>query len=168
MMKLEKEDGFIKFSMNRRRFEDFLLNYKDFVNQIVRKYGSSLKGYGYVEMMLSSVLDSIEHGKPEKEILEALQLNPKLSFLKENTEETEKPQKDFNTATKSAVFLKKALENPLRCKICDCLIHKNTMTVDHIQEKKDGGRGTMDNAQLSHPYCNSTYKAYKEKKSHLI
>jgi len=132
----------IKFSMNRKLFEDFLLKYKDFVNQIVRKYGSSLKGYGYVEMMLSFVLDSIEKNTSEEKILNDLQTNPKLSFLKINTEEVEKP---------------------LRCQICDCLIHKNTMTFDHVKEKKDGGLGTIDYAQLSHPYCNSTYKAYKEK-----
>jgi hypothetical protein len=149
--------------MNRKLFEDFLLKYKDFVNQIVRKYGSSLKGYGYVEMMLSFVLDSIEKNTSEEKILNDLQTNPKLSFLKINTEEVEKPQKDFNTATKSDIFLKTALEKPLRCQICDCLIHKNTMTFDHVKEKKDGGLGTIDYAQLSHPYCNSTYKAYKEK-----
>jgi hypothetical protein len=163
MIKLEKENGFIKFSMNRRRFEDFLLTYKDFVNQIVGKFGSGLKGYGKVEKMLSFVLDKIEQGKSDKDILEDLHTDTKFSFLKISTEETGRLQKDFNTETKSAVFFKTALENPLRCKICDCLIHKNTMTVDHIKEKKDGGLGTIDNAQLLHPYCNSTYKAYKEK-----
>jgi len=32
------------------------------------------------------------------------------------------------------------------------------MTIDHIKRKEDGGRASMENAQLTHPYCNSGYK----------
>lgn len=32
------------------------------------------------------------------------------------------------------------------------------ITVDHIIRKRDGGEGSLENAQLAHPYCNSIYK----------
>ncbi len=158
IIKLEKENGFIAFIKNRRQFEDFLLKYKDFINQIVVKSGSGLKGYGNVEMLLSFVLGHIGEGKSEKEILDALHDDPKFGFLKITTEEPGRKQKDFNTDTKSAAFIKSALENPLRCRICSCLIHQNAITFDHVDGKKDGGLGTVDNAQLAHPYCNGTFK----------
>ncbi|WP_372726522.1 HNH endonuclease [Nostoc sp. C057] len=31
-------------------------------------------------------------------------------------------------------------------------------SIDHIKRKADGGLGTLENAQLTHPYCNTTYK----------
>jgi hypothetical protein len=68
-------------------------------------------------------------------------------------------RKGFTTDVKSAAFLKDALgDNAVRCKICDCHIHPNAMTIDHTEDKKYGGTGSLDNAQLAHPYCNSTYK----------
>ena len=33
-----------------------------------------------------------------------------------------------------------------------------TISMDHAQRKQDGGTGSPDNAQLTHPYCNSGYK----------
>ena len=51
-----------------------------------------------------------------------------------------------------------ALKNALRCKICNARIHTNSITIDHITRKEDGGIGNFENAQLAHPYCNTTYK----------
>ncbi|MFZ2197889.1 MAG: HNH endonuclease signature motif containing protein, partial [Thermodesulfovibrionales bacterium] len=64
----------------------------------------------------------------------------------------------FNVETKSAAFLRDALKEPLRCGICGGLIHFNSISFDHIRRKEDGGLGTVDNAQLSHPFCNTTLK----------
>ncbi len=35
---------------------------------------------------------------------------------------------------------------------------KSSISIDHINRKADGGSGSSDNAQLTHPYCNSTIK----------
>jgi hypothetical protein len=66
--------------------------------------------------------------------------------------------KDFNTSQKSAVYMKSALQNAPTCKICNGFIHKNSISIDHIQRKQDGGLATLDNGQLTHPYCNTGYK----------
>ena len=50
------------------------------------------------------------------------------------------------------------MKNGLKCKICNGFIHKNSITIDHIERKEDGGKGNSDNGQLSHPYCNTTFK----------
>jgi 5-methylcytosine-specific restriction endonuclease McrA len=65
------------------------------------------------------------------------------------------PSGKFSRKTKSAAFLAEALKSPLRCALCDGLIHTNSISVDHIQARRDGGLAIINNAQLTHPYCNS-------------
>lgn len=38
------------------------------------------------------------------------------------------------------------------------MIHFNSIFIDHIKRREDGGLGTVDNAQLTHPFCNTTIK----------
>ena len=61
--------------------------------------------------------------------------------------------------TKSAAFIRAALENPVRCHICQGALHSNSITFDHIKRKKDGGDNQSNNVGPSHPYCNSGFKA---------
>ena len=62
------------------------------------------------------------------------------------------------TVSLRSVFISEALGQALRCKICKARMHTNSITFDHIQRKADGGMGTPENAQIAHPYCNTTYK----------
>ncbi|PKD18359.1 hypothetical protein APR41_04190 [Salegentibacter salinarum] len=66
--------------------------------------------------------------------------------------------KDFFDHTESTAFINEALSKAVRCKIFNAWIHANSITVDHIQRKAEGGIENFENAQLAHPYCNSTYK----------
>lgn len=52
----------------------------------------------------------------------------------------------------------KSLKSVNKCAICEGLFHRNSITIDHKVRKVDGGLGNNENAQLAHPYCNSTYK----------
>lgn len=158
MKDFEKKDRFVSFTKHRRQIEDFILKYKEFPNQIVSKFGSGLKGFAILERLFSTILDGLENNNKESQIVDLLRKDDKLSFLKLSDMELEKARRDFTTDIKSAAFLKSALENPVRCRICKCLIHPNATTIDHIEGKKDGGIGTLDNAQLAHPYCNGTFK----------
>ncbi len=65
---------------------------------------------------------------------------------------------DFNSNTKSEIFITSALKSAPKCRICNGFIHVNSITIDHVQRKEDGGLGNSENGQLSHPYCNTTYK----------
>jgi len=67
-------------------------------------------------------------------------------------------EKDFNTCKKSEIYIKDALQKVPRCKICNGFIHRNSISIDHKQRKQDGGLATLDNGQITHPYCNTGYK----------
>jgi Protein of unknown function DUF262/HNH endonuclease len=155
----EARDYYRQFISIRRKFEDFILKYKIFPIQIGYRYGSGLKGYIPLASLYSFVVERMLEGKNEEDILKLLQASEDFSFLQpKETESLDSPSKDFSTETKSAAFLREALQSPLRCTICGGLIHYNSISVDHIIRKEDGGLGTIDNAQLTHPYCNTTIK----------
>ncbi|WP_445083100.1 HNH endonuclease [Candidatus Nitrotoga sp. BS] len=42
--------------------------------------------------------------------------------------------------------------------MCGGYLHMNSNTTDHIERNRDGGSGNVENGQLTHSYCNSTYK----------
>lgn len=73
-----------------------------------------------------------------------------LSFRKFST--------DFSKNQKSEIFITEALLKATYCKICGGLLHRNAISVDHIERKQDGGKATIENAQLTHPYCNTGVK----------
>jgi hypothetical protein len=105
------------------------------------------------------VLDGFVKGKTEDEILDSLYNENRFkTFLKWSTSEKIEYRRDFDTEVKSTAFLREALKSPLRCQICHAFIPGNSISIDHVERKEDGGRGSPDNAQLAHPYCNTTYK----------
>lgn len=167
MMKdFEKTNKFAEFTKYRRPFEDFLLQYKDFPNQVVVSSGSGMKGYAKLATLFMEILNSTFAGMTPEKIIEALSADERFSFLRLTAPKIGTTRKGFSTETKSQTFLTAALEHPIRCRICDCLIHPNVMTMDHITEQRAGGLGNPENAQLAHPYCNSTYKDLKANEAH--
>lgn len=64
--------------------------------------------------------------------------------------------KNFSSNTKTAAYFAQALAGCVRCKICDARVHKNSMHIDHAAAKKDGGHSGLGNAQVTHPYCDSS------------
>jgi hypothetical protein len=156
---LEKSDRIKAFISVRRQFEDFILKYKMLPLQITYKFGSGMKGYLPMKDFFSFILDTMIDGKNEFEIIEALARDTNFSYLQpRDMSESDSVVTKFNTETKSAAFLRDALKEPLRCGICGGLIHFNSISIDHIQRKQDGGLGTVDNAQLTHPFCNTGVK----------
>lgn len=159
MKEFESKDGFKSFIPIRKRFEDFLLKYKIFVNQSTVKFGSGLKGYKSLKKLYVAIMDYIKANKTDQEILTLFAESEEYKYLNPNDNDTPLTQRqDFSTESKTTIFLKRALENPITCEICGCMIHKNATTFDHIIRKEDNGTGNPDNGQLGHPYCNTTYK----------
>ncbi|MFS4469812.1 HNH endonuclease [Chryseobacterium sp. T20] len=160
MQHLEKKtDGFIKFTNIRSDFENFLVSYKSIVNQTSQKFGSGLKSYRKLTTLFSIIIESLEQKKTEKEILKIINDNTEFNYIiPEKLDYDSSLRKEFTTEVKSGVFIINALKNPVRCKLCNSLIHKNSISIDHINRKEDGGLGIIDNGQLSHPFCNTTYK----------
>lgn len=66
---------------------------------------------------------------------------------------------DFSTNVKSEAFIRKALLSAVRCPICNGYIDPSkSISYDHKTRKRDGGDGSVDNCDLTHPYCNQSIK----------
>ena len=67
-------------------------------------------------------------------------------------------KRQFSRETKSQAFIEKALQGAIKCEICKGYLHRNSVSIDHIERIEDGGKGSIENAQLTHPYCNTAIK----------
>ena len=121
-----------------------------------------IEGYKNISEFYQLVLDELINKKDIESTINAVISNTKFKYInvpkdivQTNNSST---QQKFNTNQKSEIYIRDALKRVPRCKICNGLIHKNSISIDHIKRKQDGGIATLDNGQITHPYCNSTYK----------
>jgi hypothetical protein len=158
IQQLEDHDKFADFTRKRARFEDFILSHRYFVNQITASFGGGRKGLSPLVGLYNLVLDSIGEGLNDNLIVDKIIANDRFKALREKGGARGIAANEFNSETKSAAFLRDALGSAVRCKICGARIHKKGITIDHKDRKQDGGLGSLDNAQLAHPYCNTGFK----------
>src|SRR5271169_3916315 len=83
---LELHRKFDRFTGLRNRFEDFVIAYRYFINQIAATYGSQLKGMPALVKMYKLILKNIE-GKDDPEIVSSIVDHPELSFIRVITED---------------------------------------------------------------------------------
>lgn len=152
----EKNNSYNTFIKVRKQVEDFLIANKFIINQFVIKHGSGLKSYLFIKKYFEILIDSFFKNSDYEKIKNALSAEfPYLTFeKKKNIGSVNK----FSDETKSEIFIRESLENSIKCSICGGLIHQNSVSFDHIVRKEDGGINIADNGQVTHPYCNSTYK----------
>jgi hypothetical protein len=153
---LEARDWFAKFTDVRKQFEEFLIGHKQFINQAVGQFGGKMRSVSPLASLYESVLNSVLKSKTDDEIEKAIANETQLRLIVAETKT--KGGKDFSRETKTAAFIKDALENAQRCKICGARVHPKSISIDHVVRKDDGGMGNLENAQVTHPYCNTGYK----------
>jgi len=158
IQEFEKTNAFLAFTKTRERFEQFILDNKSFSNQVTVKIGSGAKGYLRLKNLYLRVFEELKANKTADKIVDSLRADKDFSFLTPDETFVAGSKSQFSKETKSATFLRDAIGGAPRCKICNCALHYNSIQVDHIVRKKDGGLGVLDNAQLAHPFCNSTVK----------
>lgn len=158
LKELEAPGRLAEFIKVRRQFEEFLLRHRAIVNQMTVRYGSGSKGYARLQRLFDFLIQSLAGGLDEAGLLTALAASDEFSFLQPNAGPGIEPGKLFSLDAKSEVFLRDALKDPVRCGICGGLIHRASITIDHVTKKSAGGTGAVENGQLAHPYCNSVYK----------
>ncbi|WP_127129820.1 HNH endonuclease family protein [Pseudoflavitalea rhizosphaerae] len=143
----------------RKQFEEFLINNKIFINQSTVHTGSGLKGYRHLKKLLLNIIENLEQGKSTENIIDLLTNDPEFNYLNPKQSETKyTKRKNFDPETKNAVYITKLYKAALRCSICGGFAHPNSSTVDHLIRKKDSGLGNFANADIAHPYCNTTIK----------
>lgn len=153
---LEARDWFIKFTEGRQKFEEFLVGHKQFINQAVGQFGAKMRAITPLVRVYETVLNSVLKGRPDSEIEKAIAKETGLELVA--TGSGRKTGKGFSRETKTAAFLKNALESAQRCKICGARVHPKSISADHITRKQDGGADNIENAQVAHMFCNTGYK----------
>lgn len=156
---LEKRNKISEFIKTRKLLEDFLLKYHYLSQQINDKYKYATRSYKHIANMYLLLIDILQKDNNIDSVAITLCKDKNFNYLSLPQISTNHDIfANFTTDKKSAVFIKEAIANPIRCKICNGLIHQNSITIDHILRKQDGGLGAVNNGQLAHPYCNSTFK----------
>ncbi len=154
------EDDLIPAIDVRQKFEYFLQNYDYLIKQIYEKHRDVQKSYKYISNFFEQVVIHLKAGKTLDDTINQIISSDNFKYLNIRSKEKSitSSTKEFNTNKKSEIYIKEALLSVPRCKICNGLIHRNSISIDHIQRKEDGGLATLDNGQITHPYCNTGYK----------
>ena len=159
MIELERTNLWNGFTDIRNKFEDFLIANDDLVQQIVRKHRGALASHEHVRDFFLLMIRELAT-KGIKNAVEACLKDSRFTYLRlgDASTQEESSNQDFSREVKSPVFLSQALSGAPKCAICGGYLHVNSITTDHIERKRDGGTGSWENGQLTHPYCNTTYK----------
>jgi hypothetical protein len=160
VMKRDERKKLKEFIDVREKFEDFLQNYDYLITQIYEKHRDVQKSYKHISNFFEQVVIHLKAGKTLDDTLSQIISSDDFKYLNIRNKEKSitSSTKEFNTNKKSEIIIKELLRSVPRCKICNGLIHRNSISIDHIQRKEDGGLATSDNGQITHPYCNTGYK----------
>jgi hypothetical protein len=169
IVELERTNKLPWFTRLRGEFETFLFSNRSLLNQLIRKYGANPSGTKHLRQFYDDILFLIESGVKADELAERIIANESYEYLqpKETPYSGTTPTK-YSTQVKSGLVIRELLPKATRCAICMGYIPFQAISIDHKIRVQDGGLATVDNAQLTHPYCNSGYKeslAAKSKKA---
>lgn len=143
----------------REKFETFLLKNDYIIQQVVRKHRSASAAYPHITKLYLLVLDSLRSEVSIDNVPHTIKSNSDFAYITSSDLGGEEvTSQDFSRERKSEVFMREALSAALKCKICGGYLHSNSISIDHLKRKEDGGVGSVENGQLTHPYCNTTYK----------
>jgi len=161
MQRLRERDQFNQFCDVRDRFERFLMNHKEAFTLIVKSQGSGPRSRPAIEAFLERALEQFWAGETEEEVVQSVGGDNRFAFLLSPQPvrgDGTRRRRTFSSSVKSAVFMTELQQSGVRCGICGGLVHRNSISADHVIRTADGGDNSARNAQVSHPYCNSTYK----------
>jgi len=153
MKEFENKNTLSDFITVRDGFEQFILTNDDLISQITRKKRSGMEAHHDIKDFFVKIIELIK--QKNSDIFNEIIKIKKFNYLKSGNQ-----NKDISTNSerKSSVFLREALEGCVKCKICNGYLHTNSISMDHIHRKQDGGSDEAENLQMTHPYCNSTVK----------
>lgn len=141
-----------KFINCRESFESFIVNNEFIVQTISRRRRQAKNAYLDIKEYYKLLIDLCSQSLAEDEIFTKLQDVELFSYLaKENAKPTLRKNKNL-------VKYKTKIESIPKCKICKGYIDERHISIDHIDRKADGGSDDLNNLQISHLYCNTTYK----------
>ena len=152
---LKREKKFDVFTSVRCEFEEFIYKNDYIFEQINRNLRSTKNSADPLCKLFFLVMMQLKEGKGETEILQLIQQNYNNLNL---AREEDVSSSDFNSNRKSETYITTALKSVVRCGICGGVVHINSTSVDHVDRRRDGGMGSVENGQITHPYCNTGFK----------
>jgi len=156
---LEENGRFEDFTKIRSKFEEIMVHYEYLVQVIVRRYRQSTRGQKFITNYYIQIMNLLLENHSIEETMKRLVISDDFNYLsKEIMTLDEVSNSRFTDGRKSNVYILAALKSAPKCAICGGYLHKNSITIDHITRIEDGGKGSIENGQLAHPYCNSTIK----------
>lgn len=147
------KDFFKRFTSVRRKVEDFLIENKALVSQVLVQISSRAR-IERVGDIFEYLVDNANTPPTIEGVANAAKLKGSIVDLREKVE-----GKNFSDTGRSTIFIRQAIGSALRCPICQGLMEPSlSSSYDHIQRKEDGGNGDDLNGQICHPYCNTGFK----------
>jgi hypothetical protein len=149
----------VVFTENRKDFENTMIKSDMVIQQIVRKARQANKAVVPLVKFFHAILEKLTLQTSADDVLTELGKTQEFAYINlEETHYSSTTSTSFSKSTKSAAYISEAISNASRCKICGGILHQKSISIDHKVRKEDGGDSNVNNAQLTHPYCNSTYK----------
>lgn len=153
---IEKSPQSLKsFCFIRNDLEKFLIKYKHFISGINAKYGSGTKSYKHIIKVTTLIISLLQKQESENTIVDMILGEYK--FLTKDDDVNVKSLR-FSTDVKSQIYIQETLPKSSTCSYCNGFIHQNSISFDHVVRKQDGGKGSVQNGALMHPYCNTSAK----------
>ncbi|MDE6208410.1 MAG: DUF262 domain-containing protein [Lachnospiraceae bacterium] len=151
-----------KFIEARSKFEKVIYQYNFLVQQIMRKDRQSKRAYSSIKEYFSLLVDVIhEYPKYEVEkIVEEVRKDDRFKYLQTEIVDNEEVsvKSNFSRGKKQQIKMNTFVEALPKCPICGGYICSSSISIDHIQRKQDGGSNAISNGQVTHLYCNTSYK----------
>ena len=146
----------------RGKFEDVIYKYSFIVQQIMRKYRQSKKAYQKIANYFGDLLNIIILNKEmlTESIVNEIKCLPEYKYLQIEIIDTEEVdiKSNFSRGRRQQIKLQTFVSSLPKCPICGGYLDNNSISVDHIVRKADGGDNSKLNGQVTHLYCNTTYK----------
>ena len=146
----------------RERFEEVIYKYNFIVQQIVRKYRQTKRSYTKIGDYFWDLMMIIKENKVAscEEILSKLKQLTNYKYLQIEIIDNDEAEVrgNFARGTKQQIKLQTFVKGLPKCPICGGYMDNYSISIDHIVRKEDGGTNAHSNAQMTHLYCNTTYK----------
>lgn len=146
----------------RAKFEEVVYKYSFVVQQIIRKYRQTKKSYDKVANYFSDLMNIIGKNTEtsSEEIINELRNLSEYKYLQTEIIDNEEIEirGDFSRGRRQQIKLQTFVSNLPKCPICGGYLDNYSISVDHIIRKADGGCNAKSNGQVTHLYCNTTYK----------
>ena len=158
MLNFQQKKQLPLFISVRKKLEEYLILNRALVAQVVRKFGTKMSGYEHVTKFYSTLIHHLLSGIATENLTDAVREESSFRFLQPEESPYETAPKRYSSKMKAGIVMRTLLTKELECPICGGKVPSQCLSLDHIERKEDGGMATVENGQLTHPYCQSGIK----------